>query len=501
MRRLTVIVALIAVGAAALVAMGAGETKRIYEVRAIFDNASFVVTGLDVKVAGVRVGSISDLAVTPDSRAAVVLDIEDPAFQDFRADAECKVRPASLIGEEYVECEPTQPRAPGAALPPPLKVIASGPGKGQRLLPVENTSASVDLDLIAEAMRRPQRERLAIILGELGVGLAGRGRDLNEVIRKANPALGETSKVLRLLARQNDVLADLARDSDRIMAPLARERRSVSGFIENAGDVAEATARRREALEASIQRFPRFLAELRPTMARLEDLATEMTPVVTDLGAQAPAINRLVRQMGPFSRAGIPALESLGDVAEPGIPALRASRPILQDLRRFGTQARPVAGTLKAILTSFERNEGVERLMDYLFFQATAINGFDSFGHFLRAQLIVNVCSQYSITPVSGCEAKFTQAGARSATANAAAQPLGEVARDTAAILGGADPSEVLSGDERRANRRATQRRLERLRKQALRKASAPAAPAPADDGGGFRQAEPLMDFLFGGDR
>ena len=201
MKRVLVILGLIALIGGAFVAAGAGDAGG-YKVRAIFDNAAFVVTGEDVKVAGVRVGSITDLAVTPDHKAAVTLDIEDPAFQDFRADATCKVRPQSLIGEEYVDCVPTQKRQAGEPLPPELEATEDG----VRVLPVENTSASVDLDLIGEALRRPYRERLSIIIAELGTGLAGRGKDLNEVIRRANPALKELGAVLRLLASQNDRL-------------------------------------------------------------------------------------------------------------------------------------------------------------------------------------------------------------------------------------------------------------------------------------------------------
>ena len=79
-------------------------------------------------------------------------------------------------------------------------------------------------------MREPERERLSIILNELGVGLAGRGEDLNEVIRRANPALKEVDEVLRLLARQNDQLEQLAVDSDTIMAAArARARARLVG--------------------------------------------------------------------------------------------------------------------------------------------------------------------------------------------------------------------------------------------------------------------------------
>ncbi len=45
-------------------------------------------------------------------------------------------------------------------------------------------------------MRRPYRERLRIILDELGAGVGGRADDINETIRRASPALRETDKVL-----------------------------------------------------------------------------------------------------------------------------------------------------------------------------------------------------------------------------------------------------------------------------------------------------------------
>jgi ABC-type transporter Mla subunit MlaD len=231
--------------------------EETYRVRAIFDNAGFVIPGEDVKVAGVKVGTIDDVEVTPDFKAAVVLKITDPGYQDFRSDAKCIVRPQSLIGEKFVECEPTQQRAVGAEAPRELAEIEEGPGKGQRLLPVENTEQSVDLDLLNNIMREPERERLSIILNELGVGLAGRGSDLNEVIRRANPALQETDKVLEILARQNTVLEQLAVNSDTILAPLARDRTRVAGAIRNSSRGAPATAARKPSMPTGSTN-PRF---------------------------------------------------------------------------------------------------------------------------------------------------------------------------------------------------------------------------------------------------
>ena len=104
-------------------ATGAGDDGGSYRVRAIFMNAFSVIPGEDVKIAGVKVGKIESLDVTPDHKAAVVLRIDRPGFDDFRADAECTIRPQSLIGESFVECTPTQPRPANAQQAPKLRKI------------------------------------------------------------------------------------------------------------------------------------------------------------------------------------------------------------------------------------------------------------------------------------------------------------------------------------------------------------------------------------------
>src|SRR3954462_15529547 len=117
-----------------------------YKVRAIFDSAFSVIPGEDVRVAGVTVGAIDSLDVTRDNKAVVVLKIDKAGFADFRRDATCEIRPQSLIGERFVECNPTQPRAPGTPAPPALRKIPDGQdGAGQYLLPVSQTGRQVDL--------------------------------------------------------------------------------------------------------------------------------------------------------------------------------------------------------------------------------------------------------------------------------------------------------------------------------------------------------------------
>jgi phospholipid/cholesterol/gamma-HCH transport system substrate-binding protein len=431
MMRVRLIAATAAVAAAALVLVvfgtGAGDDhKGDYKVRAIFSSAFTVIPGEDVKISGVKVGRISALDVTPDHKAAVVLDITEPGFKDFRKDATCTIRPQSLIGERFVECTPTQPRAEGDPAAPALEKIEKGAGKGEYLLPDSQTIKPIDLDLVGNIMRLPYRQRLSIIINELGTGLAANGTQLRAAVKEANPALQETDKVLKILADQNETLAQLAKNGDEVLRPLARDKAQVADFIVKADTTAVASAERRSDIEASIQKLPAFLTQLKPTMQRLGGLADQMTPVLTDLNVAAPQLNQVIKQLGPFSAAATPALTSLGDAAEVGDQALIKAKPIVTDLRDFAGQAKPTVQNLDALLGSLKATGGIERLMDFLYFSAASTNGYDSLGHYLRAIFVLTSCTTYSTAPTPGCASTFSQGGAATASAAKASSSEGK---------------------------------------------------------------------------
>ncbi len=343
----------IAVVAVVLLASGgSGSETDGYKIRAIFDSGGFMVKGEQVRVAGANVGTIESVDVTmpgdvvafrngePVSvpgKAVIVMNIEDPGFQDFRSDGGCQIRPQSLIGEKFVDCRPTLPRSPGAPAPPPLKEVPDGEeGEGQHLLPLGSNGTSVDPDLINNIQTLPYAQRFRLIFNELGAGLAGRGEDLEVLVKRANPVLRDVDRLFGILSAQRDRLAQLTSDSDAILAPLARERAHVAGFISNAGAAAQASAERGEQLEASLRKFPTFLREFRLTMRSLEGFSEAATPVFSDLGKAAPSLTDATRTLTPFSEATTVALRSLGDAGEAAGPLFREADPIV----RKSAQAR-----------------------------------------------------------------------------------------------------------------------------------------------------------------
>ncbi len=315
-----------------LLATSAGGSNGTYTVRAIFDDAGNIISGEDVKIDGVKVGTVGSVTPTPQAQAAVVLNITNPGFEDFRADASCTMRPQALIGEKYVDCLPTQPRVEGTPLPPPLQRIPKGhEGEGEVLLPVANTHSPVDVDLLGDISRLPERERLTIILNELGAGLAGRGSDLNVVIRRANPALQELEKVLAILAGENHVLAKLAVDSDQ-------GARAVRRACANASPTSSCRATRSRRRSAATSRATRTQPGTVPAVPR------QLGPAMERLGAlrrtDHPRVHRPRRR-----RAGDqPGVHAASGVLEQLVHLLHEPRQDRQAVRPCARRHEAAAG-------------------------------------------------------------------------------------------------------------------------------------------------------------
>jgi len=427
MRRILVTTALaLVLSALVLVSTAGGQDGDgdggAYYVRVIFDSGSFIVKDEDVRIGGANVGSVESVdvsmpgeIVTADGgddpgKAVVVLRIDDPGFQDFREDASCRIRPQSLIGERFVECSPTEPRRPGSEPPPPLEQISDGEeGEGEYLLPVENNGTTVDIDLINNILRRPYADRFRLILNSLGAALGARGEELNEIVRRANPALRETDEVIGILAGQSRQLAKLNADSDAILTALARERDSLSGFLNSSGDVSAATAERSAELEENISLLPATLVELRQTMNQLGAFSEAAQPVFEVLGNAAPALTRTTRQLTPFADATTISLDSLGDAAVEAGPDLRDADPVVILLRNLGLAGERPATNLGRLTGSLRATGGFNDLLDYIYNTAGTVNGFDRYGHYQLINILISSCIEYGTVLLPGCGAQFDQ--------------------------------------------------------------------------------------------
>jgi ABC-type transporter Mla subunit MlaD len=285
---------------------------------------------------------------------------------------------------------------------------------------VENNSTSVDPDLINNINQLTYVQRFRLILNELGAGLAGRGEDVEEVVKRANPVLRDADRVFGILRAQRNQLAQLAADSEQILGPLSRERASVAGFFTNAGSAAEASAEEGDSVEASLRKLPAFLRELRTTMSSFEYFSEAGTPVVEALGKAAPSFTQATRALTPFSAASTVSLKALGATGEVVGPKIRAADPVVVKTRDLANTGATPTTELANFLISTKKSGGFDNIADTIYNSAASTNEFDRYGHFTRSLFALTNCIDYETAPTSGCSANFNGPGSSSEASSSA---------------------------------------------------------------------------------
>ena len=396
---IVVVLLLLGAGVFALTSGATGSDKPASnEWKVEFDNAFGLIEGADLKIAGVRAGKLTTLEVDQKTKYAVVgFKVTEKGFGGLRSDASCAVLPQSLVGEYYVDCQPG---------------VADKRLRAGSTIPVERTSSTVPPDLVNNIMRRPYRERLRFIIGELGAAVGGNADNLNAALRRASPALRETNKVLAILAQQNQVLADLAKNADEVVGELAENRTDVSRFVSEARNTAQISASRDRELAAGFRRLPGFLRELEPTMAELGRTVDAQGPALRNLSLSAGQIERLFDNLQPFAEASRPGIEALGRSSDAGREAVRSATPTVAELEKYSRGVPELGKNLAIILEHLDDREysaeedprspggkgytGLEALLQYTFDQTLSTNIHDGETHILNVFPFEGQCAAYA---------------------------------------------------------------------------------------------------------
>jgi virulence factor Mce-like protein len=388
-----------AVALAVISGAASSDSTTLGSYRIEFDNAFGLVTGADFKVAGVRAGTIKSITLDRNTLHAVVtIQVTESGFGAFRSDAFCQSRPQSLIGEYFVDCQPGQYG----------QVLAPG-----STIPVTHTQSTVPPDLLLSVMRMPYRQRLTLIINELGAAAAGRSDDLQAALRRAVPALTETDNLLNLLANDSRTLQQLTVSADTVITALADNSAQVQRFITEANNTATATASQQASLQATLRLLPGFLEQLRPAVAQLGAAAGANEPALAHLNASAAQLAVLLNELPSFSQVALPAIKSLGQVSITGKAAVQAAGPTVEHLKAFAQPTPELAQNLAIVLRDLDDRSraveadsrspagkgytGLEALLQYVFNQTLAINTFGPFGHLLAVDSFVDPkCSPYA---------------------------------------------------------------------------------------------------------
>jgi phospholipid/cholesterol/gamma-HCH transport system substrate-binding protein len=297
----------------ALVAYGAFEHRlpllggRGFTFSATFQNASQLDAGSPVRIAGITVGSVTNLSRGPGDGARVTLSIS-PQGLPIHRDATLEIRPRLFLeGNFYVDLHPG---SPGTAL------LRSG-----EPIPASQTSIAVQLDQVQSTFQIPVRQGLRTIIHELGTALSGGGaQGLYATSKQLAPVLDQTAQLTQALRGEapHD-LSSLITAAAQVTGTLAARDVQLAGLVTGADEVAGTLAARDASLSQSLaqldaldQAAPAPLRALDRALAPLRSFSQSLEPSLKLAPPVLTGASALLDQLALLSRPQeLPRLLSL----------------------------------------------------------------------------------------------------------------------------------------------------------------------------------------------
>jgi phospholipid/cholesterol/gamma-HCH transport system substrate-binding protein len=292
----TVVVALVAV---AVIVLSSGSS---YQVKAIFINASQIVGGDQVEVAGNPVGSVSNISLTPQGQAQLTLEIDNSSYKPLRQGTEATVRQASLSGiaNRYIDLRLGPATAPAI------------PNDG--VIPTTETTSAVDLDQLFNTLDAPTVKGLQEVIQGSASQYVGRGRQAQAAWQYLNPAVASSAALFQELDRNSGQFTKFIVKSSNLVTDLAQRSADLSALVGNLATTFQAFAAQQTALGESIQRLPGFMRLANTTFVNLRSALDDLTPLVNATKPVAPKFEQLLLQLRPLAQDAVPTVRELSQV-------------------------------------------------------------------------------------------------------------------------------------------------------------------------------------------
>jgi virulence factor Mce-like protein len=283
-----------------------------YDLKAEIPGGSNLVAGNEVRLGGFRVGVVERIrpgvaepgeqALKADNpqRAIAVVDLKlDKTVEQLPVDTRVQIRPRSALGLKYITLIPgrrDKTFPPGATIP-----------LTQSMKPIE-------LDDFFGIQNDEFRKNQRTVFEGYGTALAGRGTDINELIRDFRPFMAKLEPVMRNLSDRDTELRNFFVQAGRTSGQVAPVARTYASLFVNMGTTFEALSRHPDHLRGTIERARPTLDEgiesfrvQRPFLRDSADLAEELRPVAAEIERSMPRIASAL-EVGAPVQAKVPTL-------------------------------------------------------------------------------------------------------------------------------------------------------------------------------------------------
>jgi phospholipid/cholesterol/gamma-HCH transport system substrate-binding protein len=293
--------------------------------------AGQLVRGDQVQVGGVPVGSVTDIALTPDFKARVTIHVASSLVPLHEGTiAEIRVPSLTGVANRYVALTPGPNNQPA---------LAAG-----ATLPASKTREAVDLDQLFNALNPKTREGLRQFIQGSAEQYAGAGPEFGKATEYFAPAFAATDRFFSELVRDQRTFTDFLVESAKALTTIAARKESLTDLVEHADVTFQAIGSQQSSLARGLRQLPvtlnqgnKAFAEVPPTLAALTRLFNAQRP-------NTPALTTLLAKLRPLLTTATPVVGNLSQaISRPGaINDLTEAFAALPALAQALTTASPV---------------------------------------------------------------------------------------------------------------------------------------------------------------
>lgn len=274
---------------------GKYRTGSTNDYSAVFADASSLKSGDSVRVAGVRVGTVTDVALQPDNK--VVVDFDADRNVVLTSGTKATVRYLNLVGDRYME-------------------LVDNPGSGKiqppgSRIPVDRTEPALDLDLLLGGLKpvvqglNPQD--VNALTNSLIQILQGQDGTIDSLFSKTSSftnALADNGQtVQQLIDNLNTVVATISKDGDKFSGAVDKLEKLITGLAADKDPIGQAIT----ALDNGTASLTDLLGQARAPLAGTVDQLGRLAPLLdqdkeqVDIAIQkAPKNYRKLVRLGSY---------------------------------------------------------------------------------------------------------------------------------------------------------------------------------------------------------
>jgi virulence factor Mce-like protein len=304
-----------------------------YDLKARVPNADALVKGNEVRIGGVRVGTVRSVVPVQLENGEVAAELSlrlDKTAEPLPVDSTITIRPKSALGLKFLQITPGD--SPEGFEPGEMIPVASAKPE------------PVDIDEFFDMFDKQTRDAIRQNLAGFGNALAGRGPQLNEALGALRRLAVNGQPILRKIVEPSTNFAGFWRSLEALAATVA--------------PVAETQAQMFVALDRT------FAAFARVSRPYIQETIEKSPPTLDEVNADLPVVRPFLRSTGRFFTALRPGVKALAETSPVIADSLHAGIPVLNASPVLNNQLQPTAEALVDFQEAPGVFNGLELLTD-----------------------------------------------------------------------------------------------------------------------------------------